>query len=193
MKRRWAAALAALLVTVLTGSVRFGVAIESDTLDEFAYLPVVIRSPTCQLNEYETRIAELMQTHPEQQRASLTCDPILAQVARERAVDMATRNYFDHTNPDGFGPNYLVRQAGYPLPSWYDTAPNANNVESIAAGYSTPDAAWQGWMGSTPHRTHLLGLDPFWAAQIEYGIGYAYNPASDYDHYWVVITAYKEP
>ena len=106
---------------------------------------------------------------------------------------MSGSEYFGHVNPDGYGPNYLVRQAGYPLPTWYDPAPDGNNIESIAAGYPTPDAVWNAWMTSPAHRNHLLGLDPFWADQIEYGIGYVYDPESDYDHYWVVITAYKEP
>lgn len=157
------------------------------------YLPLVSKAPTCLLNLQEQQIAEYMRTHPEQQRPSFICDPILAQVARARAQDMADRAYFGHTNPDGFGPNYLVRQAGYPLPGWYGNAPDANNIESIAAGYSTAEAAWNGWMGSTGHRTHLLGLDPFWAEQIEYGIGYVEKPGSPYTYYWVAITAKRGP
>ena len=102
---------------------------------------------------------------------------------------MGTRAYFSHTNPDGYGPNYLVQQAGYALPNWYSQELDANNIESIAAGYGTASAAWEGWMNSTGHRTHILGLDSFWAEQTDYGIGYAYIPGSPYGHYWVVITA----
>ena len=106
---------------------------------------------------------------------------------------MARRRYFGHTNPDGFGPNYLVRQAGYVLPSYYGAEPDANNIESIAGGYPTAEATWQGWMSSSGHRDHLLGLTSFWAEQIEYGVGYAYDPTSPYRHYWVVITAKPGP
>jgi uncharacterized protein YkwD len=164
------------------------------------FLPFIAREeipeepPTeCDLNAQELQIAQYMIEHPEQQRPSLTCHPILAQVARERAQDMADRGYFSHTNPDGYGPNYLVQQAGYILPAYYDQSPDGNNIESIAGGYPTAEAAWAGWMGSEGHRTHLLGLDPFWAEQIEYGIGYVYEPGSDYGHYWVVITAKQGP
>jgi len=101
--------------------------------------------------------------------------------------------YFAHTNPDGFGPNYLVHQAGYVLPSYYGTEPDANNIESIAGGYPTAVATWQVWMGSPGHRAHLLGLTAFWVEQIEYGVGYAYDPTSPYRHYWVVITAKPGP
>lgn len=157
------------------------------------YLPLVFKAPTCLLNPQEQQIAEYMRTHPEQQRASLTCDPILAQVARARAQDMADRAYFGHTNPDGFGPNHLVRQAGYPLPGWYGSAPDSNNIESIAAGNSTAAATWNQWMGSDGHRLHLLGQHPFWAEQIEYGIGYVAKPGSPYTYYWVAITAKRGP
>jgi uncharacterized protein YkwD len=158
-----------------------------------AYLPLVAQSPSCSLSPEEQQIALYMIQHPDQQRSSLTCHPILARVARERAEDMAQRRYFGHTNPDGFGPNYLVRQAGYVLPSYYGTEPDANNIESIAGGYPTAEATWQGWMGSSGHRDHLLGLNSFWAEQIEYGVGYAYDPTSPYGHYWVVITAKPGP
>jgi uncharacterized protein YkwD len=79
------------------------------------------------------------------------------------------------------------------LPSYLSTALDANNIESIAAGYPTAISTWQQWMGSTPHRTQLLGLNSFFAEQTDYGIGYAYNPNSTYLHYWVVITAKRGP
>lgn len=157
------------------------------------FLPLVARySPTaCTLNEQEQNLATLMIEDPRQQRLSLTCHPILAQVARERAQDMVDRHYFSHTNPDGYGPNYLVMQAGYVLPSYYDSTPEGNNIESIGGGYPTANAAWEGWMNSSGHRTHLLGEIPFFADQIEYGIGY--TRGGDYSHYWVVITAKPGP
>ena len=120
----------------------------------------------------------------------MRCHKILAQVAREHAEDMAARDYFNPVNPDGFGPNYLVEQAGYELPDWYSQALDANNIESIAAGYTTPEAAWNGWLASPGHRTHVLGEDSdFFADQTNYGIGYAFAPGSQYTHYLVFISA----
>ena len=106
---------------------------------------------------------------------------------------MAARGYFAHTNPDGLGPNALVRQAGYVLPSYYSTEPAANNIESIAAGPATPEAVLQLLLGSEAHRTHVLGLHDFYAAQVEYGIGYVNAPGSKYGHYWVILTAQPGP
>jgi len=160
----------------------------------FAYIPLVTNpNPTsCSLNAQEQAVASLAINHPDQGRKTLDCHPILAQVARERALDMGTRRYFSHTNPDGYGPNYLVRQAGYQLPSWWPTEPTENYIESIAGGYPTPEAAWQAWLDSPGHQRHVLGENEFWAEQTNYGIGYAYVAGSPYRHYWVFITAPPE-
>jgi uncharacterized protein YkwD len=191
VKRRRVALLAVMIIAAAMAARITTPAAAQGDLDEFVYLPLVAKQD-CQANANEARIAELMRSDPQQQRPSLTCHPILAQVARERAEDMAARRYFAHVNPDGYGPNCLVIQAGYPLPAWYAPCPAGNNIESIAGGYSTPDSTWQGWMNSSPHRTHLLGLHPFFAEQVEYGVGYAYDADSPYRHYWVVITARRE-
>lgn len=157
--------------------------------DVYAFLPLLSRPSACNPNPEEKAIADLATGHPEQERETMSCHPILAQVARERAVDMATRDYFDHENPDGLGPNRLVEQAGYQLPDWYDQAADANNIESIAAGYTTPDDAWNGWLDSPGHRNHVLGESDFFADQTNYGVGYAFSAGSTYKHYWVFITA----
>jgi uncharacterized protein YkwD len=160
------------------------------------YIPLLanpIANPTaCSLNAQEQAVASLAINHPDQGRKTLDCHPILARVARERALDMGKRGYFSHTNPDGYGPNYLVRQAGYQLPSWWSSEPTTNYIESIAGGYPTPEAAWQAWLNSPGHRRHVLGENEFWAEQTNYGIGYAYVAGSPYRHYWVFITAPPE-
>ena len=143
----------------------------------------------CILNENEQAIADLMVTDAGQQRVNPICDSILSQVARARARDMANRNYFSHTTPEGDGPNLLVREAGYPLPDWYGDDQGSNNIESIGAGYATPDENWTGWLNSSQHRTHVLGTQQFYADQRAYGVGYYYNPDSVYKHYWVFLSA----
>src|SRR5687767_12039102 len=87
-----------------------------------------------QLNSQEERVATLLTNAYDQHRPFVPVDPILPRVARARAIDLARRNYFDHVNPDGHGPNYLVRQAGYSLPATYDQSARGNKIESIAAG-----------------------------------------------------------
>ena len=174
---------------ILIGLIFFPIHAQSQ--DYFIFFPMVTKQDPCLLNSAEQEFANIMMNDPNQQRAFMNCDPILTQVARERAIDMGTRDYFSHTNPDGYGPNYLVQQAGYILPSFYNQTLTGNNIESICGGSSTAADAWELMMDSDGHRTHLLGLDPFYAAQTDYGIGYAYIPGSTYGHYWVIITAAK--
>ncbi len=188
--------LLAIAVVLLVSLYRSDFALPAEAQDPLPYkiyLPITFHHPPCLANAQAEEIAQKMKDDSEQQRTSLTCNTILAQVAQARAEDMAQRNYFSHTTPEGYGPNYLVRQQGYVLPSYYGTENNANNIESIAAGHSTASQTWAQWMESQPHREHLLGLNSFYADQVEYGIGYVYNPNSQYRHYWVVITAKPGP
>jgi uncharacterized protein YkwD len=157
--------------------------------DEFLYLPVVAMPQICHLNAEEEALAALAVGDPDQEREYMRCNPILSLVAREHAEDMASRDYFGIVNPEGFGPNYLVEQAGYQLPVWYDQEPGANNIASMAAGYATPEGAWNSWLDENGHQEHVLGEIDYFAEQTHYGIGYAYNPDSQYTHYWVFITA----
>ncbi len=141
------------------------------------------------LNPQEQAIANYLTSNPGQQRAFLQLDPILTQVARARAADMANRRYFDHVDPNGIGPNYKVQQAGYQLPAGWTNPVSLNYIESIAAGESSAKATWDDWMGSAPHRTHLLGQNAGFASETSYGVGYAAVSGSPYAYYWVVITA----
>jgi uncharacterized protein YkwD len=118
----------------------------------------------------------------------MTLDPILTAVARARAQDMATRRYFSHVNPDGLGPNFLVCAAGYALPSGWGGR-SGNFIESIGAGHATAGEAWEAWMRSPMHRTHLLAQSSFYRDQTNFGIGSYSDPSSPFRRYWVIITA----
>ncbi len=123
----------------------------------------------------------------------MVLDDTLTAVARARALDMGRRGYFDHVNPDGHGPNYMVRAAGYPLPAWWGTDPEANYIESIAGGRSTASATWNDWMNSPEHRDHILANTSFDAGNTSYGVGYAAVEGSPFTYYWVVITCPPRP
>lgn len=141
------------------------------------------------LNPRERSLARLFESDAGQRRPVRQCDPRLTQLARARAVDMATRGYVSHVTPEGDGPNRQVVRAGYELPRFYSQRRNANNVEVIAAGDETAEAAWRSWLKSRTHRRQVLGLTRFFADQEDYGVGYAENPRSKYEHYWVLIAA----
>lgn len=164
------------------------------------YVPIVSSTvgpassqSACKLNEEEALVAALLTNAPEQQRARLVCNPLLATIARSRAADMAARGYFGHVTPDGVGPNYIAEQAGYPLPGHYADALTGNNIESIGAGAADADTMWQGWLASEHHASHLLGQAAFFQEQTEYGIGFVRQAGSPYQFYWVVLIAEPAP
>ncbi|MEO6787438.1 MAG: CAP domain-containing protein [Chthoniobacteraceae bacterium] len=148
------------------------------------------RAAAVELNAEEQHLASRLTGDQGQRRdrSRMHLDPILTAVARARAEDMAHRRYFSHVNPDGLGPNFLVRAAGYALPSAWGGR-SGNFIESIGAGYATAEAAWEGWMHSSSHRTHLLASSSFYRDQTNFGIGTYTDPSSPYRRYWVIITA----
>ncbi|WP_149524209.1 CAP domain-containing protein [Sphingobacterium hotanense] len=128
-------------------------------------------------------------------RTKLVWNKDLAKVAEYRAYDMANRNYFDHTNPEGIGPNYYIQKAGYDLnKDWLKRRSN-NNFESIAANHASGVDAIEAFIighGSPGkmHRKHLLGMDQWNGSLKDVGIGFARVPrGSTYKTYICVIIA----
>ncbi|MFC9592138.1 sigma-70 family RNA polymerase sigma factor [Streptomyces sp. NPDC056944] len=80
----------------------------------------------------------------------LTEHPLLTKAAQGHSDDMAARDFFDHTNPDGDGPGERVTAAGY---AW------STYGENIAKGQSTPAEVMDSWMNSPGHRANILNCD----------------------------------
>ncbi|MBR3308220.1 MAG: hypothetical protein IKI75_13345 [Lachnospiraceae bacterium] len=78
---------------------------------------------------------------------------------------------FSHTRPDGTS-FYTV----------LDSGPNYHYGENIAAGYSTPEAAMNGWMNSEGHRNNILN-----SKYTKMAVGYYYDGSTAYKTYWVQI------
>ncbi len=127
---------------------------------------------------------------------SLKWNSALAKVAQQKADDMVKRGYFSHTDPDGYGVNYFINQAGYTLnPSWYSSK-SLNYFESIAAGKQTGKQTIVQLVydsgnanANAGHRSHLLGISEWNASLTDIGIGHAYGPNTQYKHYWSFIIA----
>lgn len=151
-----------------------------------------VRAATEVMTFTDPKIAEwvkIAMNDSRQQRKGMRADPILMAVARDRALDMAQRSYFNHTNPDGFGPNHFVRLAGYNLPSHYPTRPDANSCESIMAGSGDAIACWDAWMRSVGHKKHVCGEIDFFREQLDFGIGRVELKGSPYTFYWCFLSA----
>lgn len=86
------------------------------------------------------------------ERAKAGCGPVsgnstLHSAALKHSQDMANRDYFDHTNPDGDGPGERITAAGY---RW------STYGENIAAGQKDAAAVMDGWMNSPGHRANIV-------------------------------------
>ncbi|MDH6136754.1 RNA polymerase sigma factor (sigma-70 family) [Kitasatospora sp. MAA4] len=89
------------------------------------------------------------------QRSQNGCGPLTANsklqaAAQGQSDDMAARHFFDHTNPDGAGPQQRIEAAGYQWSTW---------GENIAQGQPTPASVMDSWMQSPGHRANILNCD----------------------------------
>jgi len=119
----------------------------------------------------------------------------LAKVAEAKAMDMATRRYVSHVDPDGYGLNYKINEAGYKLNAKWLASKELNYFESISAGAPDGETAIRNLLidknvPTLGHRKHLLGLDEWTSSLYDIGIGYARPDGnSPYMSYVCVIIA----
>ncbi|MEU2230862.1 CAP domain-containing protein [Streptomyces vietnamensis] len=88
------------------------------------------------------------------ERAKVGCTPVhadtrLAALAGAFSADMATRGFFDHTDPDGDTPWVRAQQAGI----------SGMGGENIARGQVDAAAVMASWMNSDGHRANILNCD----------------------------------
>lgn len=77
----------------------------------------------------------------------LVYNGLLTRAARGHALDQARNGYFSHTGKDGSSSADRAKRAGY----------NFCLVgENLSIGYSSIQAAMQGWMASKGHRDNIL-------------------------------------
>jgi uncharacterized protein YkwD len=131
------------------------------------------------------QLFKLMAAHPQQGRKGITWDARLSALAAEKCATMAAEGWTGHVSPSGIGANWIVRQAGYALPDYYQQGKDGNNIESLAyGGNGTAEQTWEYLLKSPLHRQHVLGTHEFFATQTVVGVGYAEGGA--YNHYWAV-------
>lgn len=89
-----------------------------------------------------------------QERAKVGCSPVtqngdLRKLAEAFSLDMAVRNFFDHTDPSGQDP--WDRAAAFGITSL--------GGENIARGQATAQDVMDAWMNSPGHRANILNCD----------------------------------
>ncbi|WP_069884992.1 CAP domain-containing protein [Streptomyces luteocolor] len=89
-----------------------------------------------------------------QERAKAGCRPVraddrLAALAGRFSADMAERDFFDHTDPDGATPWDRAEKAGI----------TDLGGENIARGQADAQSVMDAWMNSEGHRANILNCD----------------------------------
>lgn len=141
---------------------------------EKLFMPSVKKFSLSDLSDTDI-LFELIKNSPYQQRKLMIRNLLLDLAAQKKADDMAEKDYFSHTSPDGITANENVRSVGYKLPDYY--AEKGNNCESLSIGGNRPEDNVAGWLGSPKHRPHVFGDPTFYIQQECIGIGKAVNKA----------------
>lgn len=107
------------------------------------------------------------------ERSRAGCAPVSADAALQSAAqghsdDMAARDYFSHTSPDGSTFAERIRAAGYL---------GGAIAENIAAGQPSAQDVMSAWMASPGHRANILNC-----TYRDIGVGYA--TGGSYGTYW---------
>ena len=110
---------------------------------------------------------------------ALRLDPTLVAIARQRAQDMASKNYFAHTSPSGESTFGLMAAYGYAYSIAGENIAKNNYPDGQSAG-----TAMSGFMNSSTHRANIL------ETRFTYiGVGLAFD--SDGMKYFAVVFAGK--
>jgi uncharacterized protein YkwD len=141
------------------------------------------------LSTEEYKFLLLVRKHANQGRNIIKYDPLLCKVARAKAKDMIVRNFFNHTDPSGRGPNFMLARAGYRLPAYYSSDRSGNNVESIAKLTGGPKDAFILFLKSPAHRPHVLAEDQFYRAQTHIGAGSYKSKKAPFYNTFVFLSA----
>lgn len=103
----------------------------------------------------EPVLAEINVARRKEGLSTLTLDPALTRIAQARSIDMATRDYFSHTSPDGCTLDCNFLASGYKALSWGENigwyAPYAD-ISSKRLG----EKLVHDWLLSKGHRANIL-------------------------------------
>jgi uncharacterized protein YkwD len=120
-----------------------------------AFLPLVVKPGTNGLSFDEQFVLDAVNAERAKQGCpALRFNSTLQQAARAHSDDMAERDYFDHTDPDGGDSRARARAAGYP---------STYVGENVAAGQNSGQMVMYhttyGWMYSASHKTNILNCN----------------------------------
>ncbi len=177
--------------------------------DQTAVEPVTVNGCDGEQVTMKTREYEVLQKHNEYRASkglrTFCVDVTLQKVAQAHSTDMAPRNFYSHTNPDGEGPGHRLTAAGY------DCYPYGS--ENIGEYWMDNTAAeiTQSWIDSTGHRANIenthhtrIGIgsaydadfsdwyynDPYWGGTAAYTVNFAGNDCEDFNYAPSIMKVY---
>jgi len=159
----------------------------------FEYLKKVRKDPNAYTERLRVSLKDIA-AGPE-----LHWNDTLAMVAQERALDMASKGYFDGVDKDGYGINYYINKAGYRLADQYLKHKRDDDFEvMIAGGWKSGEEAIGGLItdkesSSGADRKFLLAMTDFSKGLTDVGIGFVIGTKeTKFRYYTVVIMAKRK-
>jgi uncharacterized protein YkwD len=139
----------------------------------FAVLPAAAASAADPVLDAEEKAFcnTINQYRAQNGKSALRVSVSLTNASKWMSNDMATKNYFSHT--DSLGRTFSTRLGA--LGYSYSTS----KAENIAAGNATAATTFAQWKASSGHNTNMLS-----SSYTVIGIGRAYSSASTYKWYW---------
>ncbi len=149
----------------------------------FAVIPLIAALAVAALVAVDTRAAKALDSEEQtflsiindyrsaQGLGTLALDPQLNEVALWMANDLASNNYFSHTDSLGRDPFTRMDQMGYVYNTW--------RGENLVAGTEGAQASFEMWTGSPGHNDNMLGEH-----YTVIGIARKFNEGSDFGWYW---------
>jgi len=109
----------------------------------------------------------------------------LAKAARYHAKDMCVDNYFEHESYDRIGGRLKKTYKTFDrVRKFLDKGLFANS-ENIGSGFDTAKEMFDTWLSSPGHRKNIMLPNSKFI-----GVGYFYKAGDEYEHYWVMETAF---
>jgi len=122
-------------------------------------------------SEEQTFLSIINDYRSAQGLGTLALDPQLNEVALWMANDLASNNYFSHTDSLGRDPFARMDQIGYVYNTW--------RGENLVAGTEGAQASFEMWTGSPGHNDNMLGEH-----YTVIGIARKFDEGSDFGWYW---------
>ncbi len=101
---------------------------------------------------------------------ALVSTAALSDVARAHSLHMIIHDFFAHQNPEGDSPGQRILKGGI---LWSMAG------ENLAAGYTSPETAFDAWMNSPGHKENIERAE--WVFT---GVGVWVDPSSTYGTYY---------